>query len=85
MPSRFGLKVRRYCAYNELYKIQLKNFSVMKIILEMFSDVFIPVPVYSSTPHHERGPGGGEGGTQTNSYGEAPPRGSTPYPFICHF
>ena len=43
----------------------------MKMILEMFSNVFIRVPVYSSTPHQEQGPGGGC--IQTNFYGEAPP------------
>ena len=34
----------------------------MKVIMEMFSNVFIRVPVHSSTPHHEQGPG--EGGSQ---------------------
>ena len=34
----------------------------MKMILEMFSNVFIRVPVYSSTPHQEQGPGWGGGG-----------------------
>ena len=74
MPSRFVLKLRRYCGYNEIYKIELKNFSVMKMILEMFSNVLIRVPVHSSTPHHVQGPGGRGGGVLNKYlYGETPP------------
>ena len=39
----------------------------MKMILEMFSNVLIRVPVHSSTPHHVQGPGG-RGGFSTNIY-----------------
>lgn len=73
MPSRFVLKLRRYCAYNELYKIKLKNLSVMKMILEMFSNVLIRVPVHSNTPHHEQGPGGGRGSQQIFIRGDSAP------------
>ena len=34
----------------------------MKMILEMFSNVFMRVPVHSSTRHHEQGPDGEGGG-----------------------
>ena len=40
---------------------------------------------YSYLQVEREGEGGGGGVTQRILYGEAPPRGSTPYPFIYHF
>lgn len=45
----------------------------MKMILEMFSNVLIRVPVHSNTPHHEQGPGGGRGSQQIFIRGDSAP------------